>query len=141
MLPTHMTGALTKMRMRPLIKSVIWLVSFVMRVMSDPLSSLSALLSEKTMIFLNTSSRRSAPKLWETRVARIFRVAAKTAPRAVTASIMRPYRRMADICPVRMPSSIILDMIVGCIRSHSASNRTNTTAVRNKAQYFLKYLL
>ncbi|MPN24268.1 hypothetical protein SDC9_171663 [bioreactor metagenome] len=90
MLPTHVIGAFIKILIIPFTNCVTCDVSLVIRVISDPLSILSVLSSEKYTIFSNKSYLKSAPMRCDTLLAKIFRVTAKHAPIAVTKSISDP---------------------------------------------------
>ncbi len=92
MLPKQTIGALKKIRIKPLINCVTCEVSFVMRVISEPGSNRSHSDSATPMIFSNKSYRSSLPTCWDTKLASVFRVTAKTAPSAVAASIKNPQR-------------------------------------------------
>ena len=111
--PTAMMGALTTILR--VIRTTIWtwVMSLVVRVMSDAVPSLSNSRREKRSTREKTFSRRSRPKPVEVLEDRYPAPMAQAIPMKATRSIRPPVSRIYRVSPAGIPTSTIFAMSVG----------------------------
>ncbi len=86
--PIARSGALTKIRMRPLAKFCTWVTSFVsLRHERGLLEAVAGSVKSRPWMRRYRSPRSAAPKRCETLLEMTFRIVAPTAPSAVTPSM------------------------------------------------------
>ncbi|KIO55484.1 hypothetical protein B4064_3735 [Caldibacillus thermoamylovorans] len=108
-------------------------------VISEARSNSLMLWKESVWIFRNKSDRNSAPKFCDTMLASMLLNEAATAPHAVINNIKPPIFNTYSMFLCATPTSMIFDIIIGCIKSQSASHIKKKTAVQKSIQYFLTY--
>lgn len=111
--PIAMIGALTTILR--VIRTTIWtwVMSLVVRVMSDAVPSLSNSRREKRSTREKTFSRRSRPKPVEVLEDRYPAPMAQAIPMKATRSIRPPVSRIYRVSPAGIPTSTMFAMSVG----------------------------
>lgn len=120
--PITINGALVSRRIAIATDCWTWLVSYVIRVISDGVPSLSNSAWESSLMCKNKSRRSLVPTPWDAFDARYWHTSALQRPTVARITSIPPILQMYAVSPFRTPLSMIPAITSGTSNSKIASN-------------------